>query len=167
MFFAAGRLIGFICLTGLATASLAAVVLLPAHARLAQANYERDCLAAQCGEAESFIKGYDRMLAEAAAADGGNEVFYQRLAMSLGMSSPKDVLVRTPEGPPSPRPGMVSAVHLPRPDPPSGWMIAEAQKLENPSRRRGLLLLAAGAMLTAVFLFAPPEKYLRRRFARA
>ena len=62
-----------------------------------------------------------------------------------------------------PPPDVVVPVRLPRPTPPSGWMIAAATKLQKPPTRRGLGLLATGALVAAMFLFAPPETYTRRR----
>jgi hypothetical protein len=46
-------------------------------------------------------------------------------------------------------------------------MIRAATKVANPPTRRGLLLLATGALLVALFLFAAPQKYARRRPAHA
>jgi hypothetical protein len=85
--------------------------------------------------------------------------------MSQGELLPDNEVIVSRDQPGRPPPDVIVPVRYARPAPPAGWMIRAAAKVQNLPTRRGLLLLATGALLVALFLFAPPEKYARRRFA--
>jgi len=75
--------------------------------------------------------------------------------------------VVNPNSPPPLPPGVVVPPSAPRPALPPEWLVRAAQKLQNPGRRRGLLLLATGLVITALFLFAPGRAYRRKPGDRA
>jgi hypothetical protein len=157
--FAAGRLVGFAVLTGLAMATVAALVLLPAYAQMRIACYERDCDRVTVAELQATAAANARLIADLPT----NPVLTKRLAMSQGDLLPDNEVIVPRARPGRPPPDVIVPVRYARPAPPAGWMIRAAGKVANPPTRRGLLLLATGALLVALFLFAPPQKYARKR----
>lgn len=149
--FAAGRLLAFILLAGTAVATLAAVVLLPAYARMERVRYERDCLKTYNTDVEQLIGAYSRLI----AALPEDDVLTLRLARSYQDLLPRNALVLTPENRRTPAtPDVIDPVRTPPPPPPNDWMTRAAEKLQNERKKRGMLLLAGGAMLTAMFCFS-------------
>ena len=59
-------------------------------------------------------------------------------------------------------PGDISVIEAPRPQKPNSWLMEAARKVENPPTRRGLLLLFAGAITAAVYLFDPGGRRRRK-----
>lgn len=163
LLFAAGRMIGFVALAGLAMATAAVLVLLPAYARMRLAIYERDCDRVTVAELQATAAANARLIADLPT----NPVLTKRLAMSQGDLLPDNEVIVFKGSSPSPRPppDVIIPIRYGRPAPPDGWMIRAAAKVQHPPTRRGLLLLATGALLVALFLFAPPEKYDRRSAA--
>lgn len=159
--FAAGRMIGFVALAGLGMAIVAALVLLPGYVRMQTALYERDCERIASAELEATAGANARLIADLPS----NPVLTKRLAMSQGDLLPDNEVIVSKGQPTHPPPDVVVPARYARPAPPDGWAFAAAVKLQNPPTRRGLMLLAAGALLVAMFLFAPPEKYARRALA--
>lgn len=160
VFFAAGRMVGFLAAAGTAVALIAAIVLVPALARLAQARYERGCQEALTADLEALAKAQERMI-EALPED---ETLAIRLLISQEDVTPSDrEPYELPSLGPSKAPDLIEAVRHPRPAPPPDWLVHLDRRLKKPATRRGLLLLAVGALVAALFLFAPPEKYRRRR----
>ena len=150
-----GRAVGFATLAGMALATLAGVVLLPARAQLADAQYQRDCLAAMNADARAVIAARQRLI-DALPTDS---VLAMRLARSqLEMLPAGEIVVVDPQRPAAEP--LVSIDPTPRPDPPDGWLYRSGLKFQDPAFRRGSLLLAGGAMLAAMLLFAVP---LRKR----
>jgi len=150
---AAAQTVCFAILAGGALAVLAAVVLLPAYARLSGARYELGCLKANLADAEALIAANQRLI-EALPED---EILTKRLAMSqLGLWPVDEVIVIDPvaAGPPA----LIRPTRHARPAPPAGRLTSLAGRLERLPARRGLFGLAAGAILAAMFLFAPSEK---------
>jgi len=157
---AAGRMVGFLLLVALALTIIAGVVLIPPYARLAGAQYELECLRAGIADAEGLVAANDRLI----AALPHDEVLTMRLAMSQEPLAPsKEVVVRTPSAPPASPPDVIRPDRHPRPPPPAGWIFSANMKLKRTNTRRGLLLLAGAALVLALFLFAPPEKYRRQK----
>ena len=158
--FAAGRLVGFVALAGVAVLIVAAVVLVPAYSRLGRARYQRACQEARVADLAALAEAQERMIAALPA----DEILTMRLAMSQEALAPSD---RVPYSLPQVRPGgspdLIKPVRHPRPVPPPDWLARLDAKLRKVSTRRGLLLLAFGCLVLAIFLFAPPEKYRRRR----
>jgi hypothetical protein len=102
----------------------------------------------------------DRLIAEAPS----DEVLTQRLAWSrLGLYPSRDVVVFDPDLPAAPPPGSISPSPCQPPPPPDTTVQAAAARLESPSRRRGLLVLAGSLLVGAVLLFGPPSMRLRPR----
>ena len=160
--FAAGRLVGFVLSAGTAMGILAAVTLLPAYADILSARYDRDCERYRLAGMEALAVANDRLIA---AAQEEDPVLIRRLAMSqLGYRPPGETLA-DPNGI-----GPVQLISLPnlaKPAPPSGQFRQTVARLQDPNTRRGLLALAAGAMLTAMLAFSAPETYRRISPARA
>jgi hypothetical protein len=146
---------GFVTLAGLAMLVLAGLALLPAYARWRQAEYEKECLATACRESEALITAQERMIADLPES----EVLTKRLALSQGELCPENEFVSVnPDRPRRPPPDVILPVRYPRPSPPNNWLMQASVKLHNAGTRRGLLLLAGGCLLVAMFLFAPPDR---------
>jgi hypothetical protein len=160
---ALGRGTAFVLLAGAGLVLLAAVILLPAWAEAARAEYQRACLTADVADARARALAV-RRYADALEA-GNDEVLLQRhLARYLNITPPGETLPitraafwrengtrrRLPDGAP-----VVLYEPAPRPAPPSRRWLAMADRLENPARRRGLLLLACAALAAGVLLFPP------------
>ena len=153
-------MVGFTVMASAAVAVISTVVLLPPHAQLVRAQYQRDCLRARTKDLEALSDAHDRLI----AALPTDRVLTMRLAISHEALRPRDGSpLRIPGAGPASPPGLVRAVRHPRPAPPSDWLMRLDAKFQRPATRRGLLLLAVGALVLALFLFAPPEKYGRRR----
>jgi len=158
--FGLGRMVGFILLSGSAMVVLAAVVLLPPYAKLAQSRYELACADASINDADLLVRATQRLI-EALPQD---PVLAKRLAMSQSDLTPSNErVIVDPSVPPLPPPDMVIPVQSPRPAPPSGLMIEAASRISNPATRRGLLFLSATALLAGMFLFASPDRYAGRK----
>ncbi|MCJ7545050.1 MAG: hypothetical protein MUP47_10915 [Phycisphaerae bacterium] len=161
LLFAAGRMVGFVTLVGLAMATVAALVWLPAYARMRLAVYERDCDRVTVAELQATASANARLIADLPT----NPVLTKRLAMSQGDLLPDNEVIVFKNKPLRAPPDVIIPVRYPRPAPPEGWAIQTAAKVQNLPTRRGLLLLATGALLVALFLFAPPEKYTQTQVA--
>jgi hypothetical protein len=148
-------MLGFTVLAGLGLAIIAGLVLLPAYARMAFAGYERDCDKVAVAEMEATAAANAKLIADMPSSP----VLTKRLAMSQGDLMPDNEVIVPPAGAVRPPPDVVIPVRYPRPEPPAGWEIIAAGKIQHLSTRRGLLLLAIGSLMVAMFLFAPPEKY--------
>jgi len=143
-------------MAALGMALAAGVVLVPAHARLVRARYERDCQRAQTADLAALAEAQERMIAALPA----DEILTMRLAISQESVAPSDRLAYTlPHLAPAGSPDLIKPVRHPRPPAPSGWLIRLDARLQKISTRRGLLLLALGFLMAAMFVFAPPEKY--------
>jgi len=154
VFFAAGRLVGFLVSAVTALGILAAVTLLPAYAAMLSARYDRDCEKCRLAGMEALAVANDRLIA---AAQEGDPVLIKRLAMSQLGYRPADETIADPNGIGPVQ--LVTLPHIPRPAPPAGNLQRIVERLTDPNTRRGLLALAAGAMMTAMLAFSPPEKY--------
>ena len=153
LLFAAGRMVGFLALAGTALAIIAGMVLLPAYAKMRYARYERDCQKVALAEMEATAAANARLIADMPSSP----VLTKRLAMSQGELVPDKEVIAPATRATRPPPDVILPVRYPRPDPPEGWLLTAAAKLQNPPTRRGLLLLATGSLLVALFLFAPPQ----------
>ena len=157
--FAFGRLVGFVMVAGAALAILAAVVLLPAYAEMATAQYEQDLERAHVADMEAFAAANDRLIGGLESEDA---VLTKRLAArQLGLWPRNEAIAMEAKN--SAPASLIHWTRHPRPDPPSGWLIGAAARLRSPGIRRGLLALAGAAMLAAVLAFSSPEKYRRNR----
>ena len=163
LLFAAGRMVGFTVMAAVAVAVVSSVVLLPAYAQWVRAQYERDCLLARTKDLEALSNAHERLI----AALPTDRVLTMRLAISHEALRPAaGSRVPLPGADPATPPGLIRAVSHPRPAPPPDWLMHLDARLQRPATRRGLLLLAAGAVVVDMFVFAPPEKYHRPRAAR-
>ena len=146
---ALGRLLGFVALTAVATGLFGAMVLVPPYADLKQTEYRRAGLAAENADATARIASNERRLAAAES----DPVLTKRLAMQQLGLYPRDEAVVVDPGAPVSSPQLVSIPRHPKPDAPPAWLPAAAAKLRRPGTRRGLALLAAGALAATMFLF--------------
>jgi hypothetical protein len=138
---------------------LAGVVLVPAYIRLTGAEYQLTLLKKNVEDAEAMVAAYDNVL----AAAQNDEILTRRMARSqLGLLPTNEVLVMDPAGPASLPPGVIITARKPPPQPPGGPLTLIASRLEKPNIRRGLLVVAAGLLLAATVLFAPPETQRNR-----
>lgn len=144
--------VGFVVMTGLSLAILAAVVLLPAYGKLAEAEFEMGCLRADVAEAEDWLATNERLIQDLPS----DEVLARRLARSQSeWLPPEEIVVIDPVRHAAGPPQLVSVPPHPRPAKPAGLAIRLAKSLQTPSVRYGLLLVAAGAMLGGTLLFPP------------
>lgn len=149
-----GRLLGFLVLAAPAIVILAGVILLPVYERLCNTRYEYEKLKAQVADAEKRVRSND-LLIEGLASD---PVMTKRTAMNATPLVPhEEVVVHDPTLPRS-TPGVIEIPRTPPPQPPNSILYRLGVRLEKPATRRGLFLLAAGAMLVALFIFAPPQQ---------
>ena len=156
--YATGRMVGFLMLTVPAMLVVAAVVLIPEYSRLRAAQYEHDLEATTNADLQTAIDAHDRLNSGLQEDD----TLIKRFAMSELNLQPRNEYVSA-GGVASARPvGTITPYRHPRPATPPGWLVSLSAKLEDPPKRRGLLLVATGALLGAMFLFSPPEKYGRR-----
>ena len=154
--FAFGRFVGFLLLAVPALAIVAAVVLLPAYQSMKAMEYQRDRTRAVIATYRDRIKATRRVIEEAPADE---QLTLQVRMAQERLLPPNEVVVVDPKAPPMPPPGSVTGPVRPMPPPPSDALLSMAQKIQSPATKRGLFLLAAAAMLAAMFLFSPPEKY--------
>jgi hypothetical protein len=151
---AAARGIGFTALAGMAIAILAGVVLLPPAARLQRARHHRDCLAAYNQDAQTLIRVHDRLIEDLPDDD----ILTLRLLRQQQDLVPRgEVVVENPAFTATP-PDLAVPQPSPRPAAPDNLVTRAADRIANPRTRRGLLLLAAMAMIAAMLLFAPPRR---------
>ncbi len=149
------RAVRFTAWVAAALGIFAGVLLLPAYAQLLTANYRRDCLDAELACAEKLIEAQDNLI----AAGQTDVVLTQRLARSqLGLVPQTELVAIGPAGA-KPRPPAVFSPQTPvYPPPPPGWIIAMGERLVRAPLRRGLMLLAAGALFAAMLLNTPSNK---------
>ena len=155
---AVGRVLGFLMVAGSGMGILAGVVLLPPYASLAQAEYELGCMRASVADAESQIRANDRLIASLPT----DPVLTKRLAESQLRSSPQHEVIIPAASIQKNPPDLIVPQRSERPSPPPKWLMRAARRLSNPPTRRGLLLLALGALITGVYLFIPPQWPSRR-----
>ncbi len=157
---ALGRFIMFLVLAVPAMAIVAAVILLPAYQGLLGTQYQRDCLKSDLAVYESTITKRDQMIQQAPE----DEQLTANIAMAQTGMVPKNVVVLyDPDGPKIPAPGQILSTAQPHPPKPSGLAMTMADKVQDPSTRRGLFLLAGMGMLAALFLFASDERQQGRK----
>ena len=148
----AGRAAGLLMVAGPAVAILAGLVLLPSYASLAQAEYELGCLRATVADAKAQVQANERLI----AALPVDQVLTKRLAENQLPCRPQHEVI-VPVAPQKRPPDLVQPQPRRRPARPPRWVMTAARKMQNPPIRRGLLLLAIGALITAVYLFTPPQ----------
>jgi hypothetical protein len=152
---AAGRMVGFSIMAGAALAIFAIAVLVPEYARVLQARHELARQEAVNADLKALIEANDRLI----AALPENPVLAKRLAMNqFGLLPENEYVVVDARAPRHPPPGTALTKPHPRPEPPNEQLLGITRRLTRPRTRRGLLLLAAAAMLAALFLFPAREK---------
>lgn len=155
---AVARVIGFLMIAGPAMGILAGVVLLPPYVALAQADYDLGCMRASVADAKAQIQANERLIASLPT----DQVLTKRLAENQLPCTPRHEVI-IPGAPQKHPPDLVLPRRAQRPARPARWLMTAAGKLSNPPTRRSLLLLALGALITAVYLFTPPQWPSRRR----
>lgn len=137
---------GFIVLAGPALAIIAALVLLPAHARLVRTHHKLAVRKTQIRRAETLADANDRLIR----------------AIPNDRSLATRLVLRTVPG----APGLLRPAPLRCPPRPSGWLLDVAYRLQKPAPRRGVFAVACLALAAAMFLFAPPPVTSRSRWSR-
>jgi len=145
--------VGFITLAAAAAAVLAGVMILPEYARWARTEHELAREQALTDELQSLRDAQARLI----AALDNDPVLIKRLAVFQAGLTPADENEFGPAEPHLP-PGVIHIEKRNLPPAPAGPAIALAGRVEDPATRRGLLLLAAAALLCGMFLFAPAER---------
>jgi len=153
-FLAAGRFVGFAVLAGISLSILATVVLLPAYVSMSEAGYQRDILAARQRNALKLIDARERMIK--ALQEDDRQLLTRLVRSQFDLLPRNEVVVIDPSAPPQ-TPQVYLLAESPLPSAHKGLISHAADKLKNDRTRRGLLLLSAGAMLAAMFLFSPPK----------
>lgn len=146
-----GRLIGFFMFAAPAMAIFAGLVLLPVYKHYSDTQYQLECLKSKVAQAEDFKKANDRFK----TALKEDEVLNVRLIMSQSTLTPaNEIVVHDPDAS-SHRPVSVVAARRPLPPRAPDKLLDYAVRIENTNTQRGLFLMAAGAMLAALFFFSP------------
>jgi hypothetical protein len=146
--------LGFCAAAGLAAAIFACVLLLPEYASLARVRHELLRQEAVNAELAELIQAHDRLI----AALPEDPVLTKRLAMDqLGLWPEDELVVPARDGSRLPPPGMALTSRHPRPEPPTGWVMDAARRVSKPGTKRGLLLLAAIALIAAICVFPARE----------
>lgn len=156
--FAFGRFVGFVLFAGPALLIVAAIVLLPAYQKMQMVAHERDCERQRIESYQQHIRKQQELLSRAPEDAQVTRV----AAMEMLRLSPRNEVVVEDPTMPKIAVGTIFVTPQAQPDLPSGWLVDMAGKIQDPATRRGLFLLAAVAMLAAVFLFAPPGSYRRK-----
>ncbi len=144
--------LGFFALTGSALVIFAGLVLLNPYAKYLQLQYHRDCDSKRIEEARATIAAMDRLLATAPS----DEVLTKRLAWSrLGMYPTNEQFPADQAGVGIPAAGTLSTIQYNDPPQPDPWINGLAIKLQEPSRRRGLMVMAGCMLLSAMLMFSP------------
>ena len=153
-------MVGFCLLAGAALAIFATAVLVPEYARVLEAQYELARQEATNADLKALIESNDRLI----AALPENPVLTKRLAMNqFGLLPENEIVLVDDRAPRRLPPGTALTKPHPRPEPPNKQLMGIVQRLTRPRTRRGLLLLAAAAMLAALFLFPAREGHSPRR----
>ncbi len=152
---ACGRAAGFLMLAGAAMGILACVVLVPAYADMAERQYQLERSRADLAEMKSRTAYNDRLIADLPQ----DPVLIRRLAMSRLNHQPINAVVVAGASAPSGVSLFATSPPHPHSATPSRWLMLAATRLRVPGLRRGLSVLAVAAMLAAMLLFCPPEKY--------
>jgi hypothetical protein len=166
----AGRFLGFLMFAGPAVLILAALLLLPLYKHWAMLEYEVACKQTLMDEKNLLLDCRSRVIRDAAE----DEVLTARVLMGQSSMTPANMTVVEVPGLPQWSPMMVNPIKLPPPPPPSTTKaihflglrlnpIEMANKLENPTTQRGLILVMLGAGLAAIFLFGPPAPVKKPR----
>jgi len=156
LLFSARRLVGFMLLSSAGLLLVAAVVLLPAYERLTWTRHHQAEAQAETQRLEAIAADQQRRI-EAAQSD---RTYVTRLAMRQGILWPRNETVVVAPASPTPAPPEVIAAEKVCPlPPPDGPLLRWAAKLRSPAQRRGMVLLAAAAILAAMVLFSAPGKY--------
>ena len=154
-----GRAIGFLMVGGPAVAILAGVVLLPPYAALARTEYELGCKQATVADGHAQFRARERLI-------GGlqkDEVLIKRVAENQLRCRPWNEIVIPSPRPQNRPPDLVTPKRHRRPVPPPQWLMTAARKLSDPPMKRAMVLLGFGALVTAIYLFTPPQWPSRQR----
>jgi hypothetical protein len=144
------QFLAFCLLAAAAAALFGAVLWLPEYADLEKARYQLALQQASNAKLSAVIEGNDRYIAEVPK----DAVLAKRLAMNqLGYWPQDEIVVVSEAGPGRHSPATVVVADQPEPAPPSGWVMASAQRIADPDTKRNLILLSIAGMAGAVLLF--------------
>jgi hypothetical protein len=157
---ALARCAGFLLYAAMGLGLLAAMILLPAYARMLEGRYERDRHAAAVADRQRRIAANERFI-RACSLD---RVLTRRLIAAQAGRVPANVVIfADPRDRGEPMPAVTLTRRAPRPRPPDGTLVRAAERLENPATRRGLFAVAVACLAVAFLVFAPPHGQGTRR----
>ena len=157
---AVARNLGFLLLVLAGMTILLAVVYLPDWAKCLELEYQRDCEKAKLADTQALLDAYRRKIRTIET----DAQLTKRLAQAVNGTGPSGPAIDRAMNAGSDflAPGDISVIEAPRPQKPNSWLMEAARKVENPPTRRGLLLLFAGAITAAVYLFDPGGRRRRK-----
>ncbi len=129
-----------------------AMIWLPPYAKLLQTRYDRDSMKADIADSRQQLTALSNFNERYAA---GDEVLVKRLAMSHAGLWPDNESI--PAGYRKPQP-LIAIEPALRPAAPNRWLIKAAGRMRNTRTRRGLTLLAMGAIGSAWLLLAKSKR---------
>ncbi len=142
-------------LAGVALAILAGVLLIPLLYDRELVNYNAACVSAENDVLEVLIRQRQRTI-DALNGDDPDPVLIGNLAMSQSHMVPANAPIIYGSLPTEPISiYMTEPPQCKPPDKPSQWLTNTAVKLRRDGIRRGLLVLAMGTLIAAMFLFHP------------
>ncbi len=149
-------------LAGVALTILAGVLLIPLFDDKEAIDYKVACTAAENKALEELIRKRQRII-DALNCEDPDPVLIGRLAMSQSNMMPANALVMDSNLPPEPiSPCMAEPPRCEPPAEPPQWLANTAVKLRRDGIKRGLLVLALGTLIAAMFLFHPAGIELKR-----
>ena len=155
--FAFGRSIGFTVFAGLGLAILAALALLPVYERVLYAQYDRDSERAKKADYQAKYSASVLVLDDVKSNDPS---CVRKLAHSVQGEIPYGYTLVESSGSPSPTPppDVIRITPHDKPNPPPHWLTELRSKLQNPAKKRGLLLLMTVSFFIAMLLFSKPDE---------
>lgn len=146
------RFLGFLAFAAPAVLILASLVLLPMYKHWVLAEHQAACDQTKVDERNLALDAAGRVHRDMLE----DEVLNQRVLIAQSSLLPANLKeVEIPGLPPS-SPTATFAPKLPLPPRPTGTLLQMADKLENPTTKRGLILVMLGAAVASIFLFGPP-----------
>ena len=135
-----GRAVGFLAMAGPAMTIFAALILLPAHARLVHTRHALAVKKVEIRRANALRTANNRLI-RTVPQD-------YTLARRLVLRAASFPLIRLepPHHPPAP----------------SSWLLTLAGRIDSPPARRGLFVSACLGLTAAMFLFGPPIRRASR-----
>ncbi len=146
------RFTGFCILAGTALTLFAGVVLLPSYARNLKIRHRLQCEQIRIRNAREIIDAMDELI----TAVEKDEILLSRICSSQIGLFPENEVVVMETGKGSVNPATLNVEPENYPPPPAGWIVEYGRKMDDPARRRGLLVMATAIILASLLIFPPP-----------